>query len=279
MVVAALVEGWIWRRRERWCWRRERQGLTVVASSWCVYARHLQAPPPTHLGTPLLVDGLTRWRWGGVPTPPCRSAVPSQRQLTPPPVAYPPLGPAPSPACGANPSPRSARVRGGGAPAEPREKKMLHFCTAQYITQHAHRRARNNADASKISVVPLYALKTCRLCHRPPRPPSRWQIIAQVEECAPPSVSGWQAGLERHAGARLAGREPPSWTVRRVFCNRELAAAPTPPRPPLRSLFKKHYSQKKRKRHSARHRIRPWAREGMLKQLPWRTGPSNMTRH
>ena len=34
VVVAALVEGMGWRRRERWCWRRERQGLTVVASSW-----------------------------------------------------------------------------------------------------------------------------------------------------------------------------------------------------------------------------------------------------
>ena len=38
----------------------------------------------------------------------------------------------------------------------------------------------------------------------PPRLPSRWQIIAQVEECAPPSVSGRQAGLEWHAGARMA---------------------------------------------------------------------------
>ena len=28
-----LKDGY-WRRRERWCWRRERQGLTVVASSW-----------------------------------------------------------------------------------------------------------------------------------------------------------------------------------------------------------------------------------------------------
>ena len=34
----------------------------------------------------------------------------------------------------------------------------------------------------------------------PPPPPSRGQIIAQVEECAQLSVSGWQAGLERHAG-------------------------------------------------------------------------------
>ena len=33
------------------------------------------------------------------------------------------------------------------------------------------------------------------------RPPeARGQIIAQVEECAQLSVSGWQAGLERHAG-------------------------------------------------------------------------------
>ena len=38
----------------------------------------------------------------------------------------------------------------------------------------------------------------------PPWLPSRWQIIAQVEECAPPSVSGRQAGLEWHAGARMA---------------------------------------------------------------------------
>ena len=49
----------------------------------------------------------------------------------------------------------------------------------------------------------------------PPPPPSRWQIIAPVEECVPPSVSGWQAGLERHTGARTGAR-PPSWTVRRV---------------------------------------------------------------
>ena len=32
-----LKDGY-WRRRERWCWRRERQGLTVVASSWCELA-------------------------------------------------------------------------------------------------------------------------------------------------------------------------------------------------------------------------------------------------
>ena len=67
----------------------------------------------------------------------------------------------------------------------------------------------------------------------PPRPPSRWQIIAQVEACAPPSVSGWQAGLERHAGARMGARAA-ILDCEASICNRELAAAPTPPRLPSR---------------------------------------------
>ena len=67
----------------------------------------------------------------------------------------------------------------------------------------------------------------------PPPPPSRWQIIAQVEECAPPSVSGRQAGLEWHAGARMGARAA-ILDCEASICNRELAAAPTPPRPPSR---------------------------------------------
>ena len=76
------------------------------------------------------------------------------------------------------------------------------------------------------------------ICHRelaaaptPPPPPSRGQIIAQVEECAPPSVSGWQAGLERHARAR-PGTRAAILDCEASICHRELAAAPTPPRPP-----------------------------------------------
>ena len=65
----------------------------------------------------------------------------------------------------------------------------------------------------------------------PPRPPSRWQITAQVEACAPPSVSGWQAGLERHACARMGARAA-ILDYEASICNRELAAAPTPPRTP-----------------------------------------------
>ena len=78
------------------------------------------------------------------------------------------------------------------------------------------------------------------ICHRelaaaptPPRPPSRGQIIAQVEECAQLSVSGWQAGLERHAGARLGARAA-ILDRQASICNRELAAAPTPPPAPSR---------------------------------------------
>ena len=67
----------------------------------------------------------------------------------------------------------------------------------------------------------------------PPRPPSRWQIIALVEECAPPSVSGRQAGLEWHAGARMGARAA-ILDCEASICNRELAAAPTPPPPPSR---------------------------------------------
>ena len=69
----------------------------------------------------------------------------------------------------------------------------------------------------------------------PPPPPSRWQIIAQVEECAPPSVSGRQAGLEWHAGARMGARAA-ILDCEASICNRELAAAPTPPRPPSRCV-------------------------------------------
>ena len=61
---------------------------------------------------------------------------------------------------------------------------------------------------------------------------SRWQIIAQVEECAPPSVSGRQAGLEWHAGARMGARAA-ILDCEASICNRELAAAPTPQRPRL----------------------------------------------
>ena len=65
----------------------------------------------------------------------------------------------------------------------------------------------------------------------PPPPPSRGQIIAQVEECALLSVSGWQAGLERHACARMGARAA-ILNYEASICNRELAAAPTPPLPP-----------------------------------------------
>ena len=64
-------------------------------------------------------------------------------------------------------------------------------------------------------------------------PPSRGQIIAQVEECALPSVSGWQAGLERHARARPGARAA-ILDCEASICHRELAAAPTPPPPPSR---------------------------------------------
>ena len=67
----------------------------------------------------------------------------------------------------------------------------------------------------------------------PPPPPSRGQIIAQVEECAQLSVSGWQAGLERHARARLGARAA-ILDCEASICHRELAAAPTPPPPPSR---------------------------------------------
>ena len=62
---------------------------------------------------------------------------------------------------------------------------------------------------------------------------SRGQIIAQVEECAQLSVSGWQAGLERHARARPGARAA-ILDREASICNRELAADPTPPcgRPP-----------------------------------------------
>ena len=99
---------------------------------------------------------------------------------------------------------------------------------------------KNRICESGVSAGVRAAILDCEasICHRelaaaptPPPPPSRGQIIAQVEECALPSVSGWQAGLERHARARPGARAA-ILDCEASICRRELAAAPTPPRPP-----------------------------------------------
>ena len=67
-----------------------------------------------------------------------------------------------------------------------------------------HAGARMGARAAILDCEASICNRELAAAPTPPRLPSRWQIIAQVEECAPPSVSGRQAGLEWHAGARMA---------------------------------------------------------------------------
>ena len=91
-------------------------------------------------------------------------------------------------------------------------------------------RARTGARAAILDCEASICNRELAAAPTPPRPPSRWPIIAQVEECAPPSVSGWQTGLERHARARPGARAA-ILDCEASICHRELAAAPTPPRP------------------------------------------------
>ena len=107
------------------------------------------------------------------------------------------------------------------------EVRMVKFGRSLNQTRRPLSQTTDQTSRQLIKIPSQTSLRPVNLEH------CRWQIIAQVEECAPPSVSGRQAGLERHAGARMGARAA-ILDCEASICNRELTAAPTPPRPPSR---------------------------------------------